>query len=179
MTTNGIQHSATLRRNGACQKCQASSPRNRPKNQTSNTRSAAIQPWCVQFTHSLCNRSDCSCTNSSTAIGNTASSIRTVQWNIQLDARDPFGIVSAFTNSGADRPVATRCCTSNASATCWATPLWRRRARLIRTIQSLWPNIPMSAGGRLRVSCGRSCLTWRRTGGRDLEARASAKQARP
>jgi hypothetical protein len=36
---------------------------------------------------------------SSTATGNTASTIRTVQLNLQLDARDTFGITSAFPNS--------------------------------------------------------------------------------
>jgi hypothetical protein len=47
-------------------------------------------------------------------------------------------------------------CTAHGLATCSPPPLWRPRARLIRTIRSLWPNIPLSAGGRLRESCGRS-----------------------
>ena len=81
---------ATIRRVGAARKRQVLSPRNRPKNQMSNTRSAAMQAWCVQFTLSLCSRSNCSCTNSSTATGNTARCARTVQLNIQLDARATF-----------------------------------------------------------------------------------------
>ena len=56
-----------------------------------------------------------------------------------------------------ETPQARSPAAANRLATCSATPLWRPRARLIRTIRSLWANIPLSAGACFGVEKG-PCL---------------------